>query len=105
MRSAIWSGRARMSGLDLMRARRRLGKLLRHDIRYDGAARNWTTRHRDWLGRVELGDRGAQVTLLDHLGAMDALVVRRAALEATIAVLSPARHGRRPSPGCAVCVG
>src|SRR5215212_6292597 len=34
---------------DLMRARHRLGKLLlRHDVRYDGAGENWTTRHRDW---------------------------------------------------------
>jgi transposase len=76
---------------DLMRARHRMGKLLlRHDVRYDGAGDNWTTRHRDWLGRVELSDRGAQVTLLDYLGAIDVLVVRRDALEATIAELVPA---------------
>jgi len=75
---------------DLMRARHRLGKLpLRHDARYDGAGDNWTRRHRDWLGRVELADRGAQVTLADYLGAIDALVVRRDALEATIAELVP----------------
>ena len=75
---------------DLMRARHRMGKLLlRHDVRYDGAGDNWTTRHRDWLGRVELGDRGAQVTLMDYLGAIDALVVRRDALEATIAQMVP----------------
>src|SRR5919198_5785758 len=71
---------------DLMRARHRLGKLLlRHDVRYDGAGNAWTTRHRDWLGKVDLGDMGAQVTLLDYLGAIDALVIRRDALEATIA--------------------
>jgi transposase len=76
---------------DLMRARHRMGKLLlRHDVRYDGEGNNWTSRHRDWLGRVELSDRGAQVTLLDYLGAIDALVVRRDALEATIAELVPA---------------
>jgi transposase len=75
---------------DLMRARHRMGKLLlRHDVRYDGAGDNWTARHRDWLGRVELADRGAQVTLLDYLGAIDALVVRRDALERTIAELVP----------------
>ena len=75
---------------DLMRARHRMGKLLlRHDVRYDGAGDNWTQRHRDWLGRVELADRGEQVTLLDYLGAIDALVVRRDALEATIAALVP----------------
>ena len=74
---------------DLMRARHRLGKLLlRHDVRYDGAGENWTRRHRDWLGRVELPDRGAQVTLADYLGAIDALLVRRDALEATIAELA-----------------
>jgi transposase len=43
---------------DLMRARHRLSKLLlRHDMRFDGAARAWTMRHRDWLGRVELEAR------------------------------------------------
>jgi transposase len=75
---------------DLMRARHRLGKLLlRHDVRYDGAGENWTARHRDWLGRVCLADRGAQVALADYVGAIDALVVRRAALEAAIAELVP----------------
>jgi transposase len=75
---------------DLMRARHRLGKLLlRHDVRYDGAGENWTRRHRDWLGRVELADRGAQVTLADYLGAVDALVIRRDTLERTIAELVP----------------
>jgi transposase len=39
--------------------------------------------------RVDLGDRGAQVTLLDYLGAIDALVVRRDTLERTIAELVP----------------
>ena len=73
---------------DLMRARHRMGKLLlRHDVRYDGAGNAWTTRHRDWLGRVDFADRGAQVTLHDYLGAIDALVIRRDALQATIAEL------------------
>jgi transposase len=75
---------------DLMRARHRIGKLLlRHDVRYDGAGENWTRRHRDWLGRVELADRGAQITLLDYLGAIDALLVRRDALEHALAELVP----------------
>jgi transposase len=75
---------------DLMRARHRLGKLLlRHDVRYDGGGQTWTQRHRDWLGQVDLGDRGAQVALLDYLGAIDALVIRRDTLEATIAELVP----------------
>jgi len=76
---------------DRMRARHRLGKLLlRHDVRYDGAGDNWSPRHRDWLDRIELGDRGAQFTLLDYLGAIDALVIRRDALERTIGELVPA---------------
>jgi transposase len=75
---------------DLMRARHRLGKLLlRHDVRYDGAGDRWTRRHRDWLGTVCLDEVGARVTLLDYLGAIDALVVRRDALERTIAELVP----------------
>ena len=75
---------------DLMRARHRMGKLLlRHDVRYDGAGNAWTTRHRDWLGQVDLGDLGAQVTLLDYLGAIDTLVIRRDALQAAIAELVP----------------
>lgn len=75
---------------DLMRARHRLGKLLlRHDLRFEGPGGNWTARHREWLGRVELGDRGAQVALLDYLGAVDALLVRRATLEAAVGELAP----------------
>lgn len=73
---------------DLMRARHRLGKLLlRHDIKFDGPGVNWSGVHRQWLGRLELPDRGAQVTLLDYLGAIDALLVRRDALEGTIGEL------------------
>src|ERR687891_424894 len=56
---------------DLMRARHRLGKLLlRHDVRYAGDGERWTARHRAWLGRIELADRGAQITLHDYLGAI-----------------------------------
>lgn len=75
---------------DLMRARHRMSKLLlRHDVRYEGTAAAWTTHHRQWLGAVDLGDRGAQVTLRDYLGAIDALLVRRATLEAAIDELVP----------------
>jgi transposase len=75
---------------DLMRARHRLSKLLlRHDARFDGTAGAWTTHHRAWLSKVELGERGAQVTLLDYLGAIDALITRRETLEATIGELVP----------------
>jgi transposase len=75
---------------DLMHARHRLGKLLlRHDVRYDGTGDNWTWRHRQWLSKVGLPERGAQTTLLDYLGAIDALVIRRDTLEATISELVP----------------
>jgi transposase len=76
---------------DLMRARHRVGKLLlRHDIAFAGPGATWTVRHRDWLGRLVLPDRGAQVSLLDYVGAVDALVVRRATLEGVIGELVPA---------------
>jgi len=75
---------------DLMRARHRMSKLLlRHDVRFDGTASAWTTHHRAWLAKVDLGERGAQVTLLDYLGAIDALIVRRDTLESTIGELVP----------------
>jgi transposase len=75
---------------DLMRARQRMSKLLlRHDVRYQDTASAWSARHRAWLTKVELGEQGAQATLLDYLGAVDALVLRRDALEARIAELVP----------------
>jgi transposase len=75
---------------DLMRARHRLSKLLlRHDVRYDDTASAWTAAHRSWLSRLELGERAAQSTLLDYLGAIDALVIRRDTLERTLAELVP----------------
>jgi len=75
---------------DLMRARHRLSKLLlRHDVRFDETAGAWTQRHRQWLATLELEHRGAQVTLADYVGAIDALVVRRDALEAAITGLLP----------------
>jgi len=81
---------------DLMRARHRLSKLLlRHDERFDGSARAWTTRHRDWLSRIDLGGP-AQLTLLDYLGAIDALVVRRDTLEGHIERLVPSSPWAEP---------
>jgi transposase len=75
---------------DLMRARQRLSKLLlRHDVRYDDTASAWTVAHRSWLTQLDLGHRGAQVTLLEYLGAIDAIVIRRDALEVTLAELIP----------------
>jgi transposase len=62
---------------DLMRARQRLSKLLlRHGIVYEDASSTWTQRHRAWLRSHDLGG-GAQATLLDYLGAVDTLELRR----------------------------
>jgi transposase len=73
---------------DLMRARHRVAKLLlRHDLRFEG--NNWTERHRQWLARIELGEPVAQSVLLDGIGAIEALLVRRDALEAQMAALIP----------------
>ena len=73
-----------------MRARHRMSKLLlRHDVRFDGTAAAWTTHHRAWLGKVDLGEHGAQVTLIDYLGAIDALIIRRDTLEHAIGELVP----------------
>jgi transposase len=72
--------------IDLMRARHRLSKLLlRHDARFEGRA--WTERHRAWLASVELGHEAAQAALADYRGAVDALLHRRAQLEAQITSL------------------
>ena len=82
--------RARTFRGDLMRARHRMSKLLlRHDVRFDGTAATWTTHHRRWLAAVDLGDRGAQAAFMDYLGAIDALLIRRDTLEATIGDLIP----------------
>lgn len=71
---------------DLMRARHRVAKLLlRHDLRFEG--NNWTQRHLDWLGRVALPEPVAQSVLLDGIGAIDALLVRRESLETQMASL------------------
>jgi transposase len=75
---------------DLMRARHRLSKLLlRHDIRYDDTRSRWGERHRAWLAKVELGERGAQLTMSEYIGAIDALQIRRETLEAAIGELIP----------------
>jgi transposase len=75
---------------DLMRARHRASKLLlRHDISYEGPDRNWSVKHREWLGRLQLADRGVEIALLDYLGAIDALIVRRETLDSAIAELVP----------------
>jgi transposase len=75
---------------DLMRSRHRLSKLLlRHDVRYGDTASAWNATHRAWLSKIDLGDRAAQATLLDYVGAIDALVVRRDTIEKLISELVP----------------
>jgi transposase len=44
-------------------------------------------RHRSWLAKVDLGERGAQLTMSEYVGAIDALVIRRSTLEAAIGEL------------------
>ncbi len=74
---------------DLMRARQRLSKLLlRHGIVYEDTSSTWTQKHRAWLRAQQLSG-GAQATLLDHLGAIDTLELRRTSLETAIAELVP----------------
>jgi transposase len=78
-----------------MRARHRLSKLLlRHDVRFDGGA--WTQHHRRWLAGLDLGQRGAQTTLHDYVGAIDALLIRRDTLETTITELVPGSPWAEP---------
>jgi transposase len=75
---------------DLMRARHRLSKLLlRHDVRFDATARNWTVEHLRWLGQVHFDGPGTQHAFQDYLGAVQALAIRRDTLEADIARLLP----------------
>jgi transposase len=74
---------------DLMRWRQRLSKLLlRHGIVYEDTSSTWTQKHRAWI-RSQALDGGAQVTLLDHIGAIDTLEHRRGALEKTLGELVP----------------
>jgi transposase len=76
--------------VDLMRARQRLSKLLlRHDVRYEDTTSRWGERHRRWLAQIDLGQPGAQATLTDYVGAVEALELRRGTLEAAIAQLVP----------------
>jgi transposase len=73
---------------DLMRSRHRVGKLLlRHDHRFDG--NNWTQAHRAWLAQVTFADPVAQAVFQDAIGAVDALVMRRDALERQMTALVP----------------
>ena len=73
-----------------MRARQRLSKLLlRHDVRYEDTTSALGRSPPRWLAQIDLGQPGAQATLTDYLGAIEALELRRDTLETTIAQLVP----------------
>jgi transposase len=75
--------------MDLMRNRHRLSKLLlRHGHRFDDGPA-WTDRHRAWVAGIQLPFAAAQDTLIDAVGAIDALVHRRDQLERQIVALLP----------------
>jgi len=91
--------------VDLMRCRHRLSKLLlRHGIRFDDG-RAWTDRHRAWLATVELDRAAAQATLLDAIGAVDALCHAASSSTARSSRCCRARRGSCSSGGCAACAG
>ena len=70
---------------DLMCARHRVSRLLlRHGVRFEDTHSTWTDRHRQWLSTVTLAQPATQTTLLDYVGAVDALVIRRHTLDAEI---------------------
>jgi transposase len=76
---------------DLMRARHRLGKfLLRRELVFPGPGKAWTQPHLAWLSGLTLDDAASQATLVDYLAAVQALLQRRATLEATLERLVPA---------------
>jgi transposase len=80
-----------------MRSRHRLSKLLlRHDIRCGDTASAWNATHRAWLSKIELGDRAAQATLLDSIGAIDGLLVRPDTIEKLIGELVPLSPRAKP---------
>ena len=75
---------------DLMRARHRLSKLLlRRELVYPGPGRAWTQAHLTWLTRLAFDDTASTLTMTDYLAAVQALVQRRATLDAAIAELVP----------------
>jgi hypothetical protein len=46
------------------------------EVLYEDPGSAWTQRHRGWLRAQDIGG-DAQITLLDHLGAIDVLESRR----------------------------
>jgi transposase len=79
---------------DLMRARRRLSKmLLRREIRWTGPGSAWTQKHMIWLRSLRFEDLCSQATFVDYLSGVEMLVARRAALIAALEQVIPdSRH-------------
>jgi transposase len=76
---------------DLTRARHRRSKmLLRRDIRWAGPGSAWAQKHMSWLRSLRIDDLCSQATFIDYLSGVEMLIVRRAALIATL-------HRRQPS--------
>jgi transposase len=61
---------------DLMRVRHRLGKMLLRRGRVYRAGRNWTKRHREWLGHQRFEHRADQAVFEDYLLAIEQLEER-----------------------------
>ena len=104
------SARPRRAGAalcgDLMHGRQRLSKLLlRDDVIYEDTASMWTARHCAWFTKLDLGGRAQLTLLMNYRHAIDAMVIRRDALQARSPSWSPARCGPNLSRGCAACVG
>src|SRR5439155_26538463 len=59
------------------------------ELHYPGPGNAWSGRHRDWLAKLDFGDRASQLTFADYLHAHDVLVARRDRLEAGLAELVP----------------
>jgi transposase len=75
---------------DLMRARHRLSKfLLRRGERYPGPGKNWTLRHRNWLGTLGFEDEPSAATFADYLAAVESIEQRRVTLDRAIEALWP----------------
>ena len=74
------AGRASRSGVDLMRCRHRLSKLLlRHGRVWDRTA--WTKVHREWLAAQTFEHQNTELAFIDNLAACDGLTARKQALD------------------------
>ena len=74
---------------DLMRTRHRVSKLLlRHGRVYDGTT--WKKAHRHWLGAQRFSCEATELAYTDALAAVDGLLARREAIDASLSRLATA---------------